>query len=70
VWIWVHFYTHGLNPHSTRTEPDLGAGFIFHPWVYLKPKKPKKNLKGTKKPKTNPNKTRKTPNLRKNLMET
>jgi hypothetical protein len=52
-----------LNPHPTRTEPDLGADFIFHPWVHLKPKKPKKTLKGTKKPERNPNKTRKNAKL-------
>jgi hypothetical protein len=38
-----------MNP--TRTELGLGAGFIFHPLVHLKPEKnpkPEKNMKNPK----------------------
>jgi hypothetical protein len=47
VWVWVHFSTRRLNLNPTRTELGLGAGFIFHPWVHLKPEKNMKNLKET-----------------------
>jgi hypothetical protein len=48
----VHFFTRRLNLNPTRTELGLGAGFIFHPWVHLKPEKnpkPEKNMKNSKK---------------------
>jgi hypothetical protein len=44
----VHFCTRDLNLNPTRAEPDLGAGFIFHPWVHPKPEK-NRNLKETRK---------------------
>jgi outer membrane biosynthesis protein TonB len=55
------------NPNPTRVESGLGAGFIFHPQVHLKPEeKPKRNPKKhetQKKPEKNskPEKTRKKP---------
>jgi hypothetical protein len=45
----VHFCTR--DPNLTRAEPGLGAGFIFHPRVHLKPENPPKierNLKPEK----------------------
>jgi hypothetical protein len=41
VRVQIHFLTHGLNPHPTRTESGSGVFFIFHPWCTLKPKSEK-----------------------------
>jgi hypothetical protein len=63
VRVQIHFFTHGLNLHATHIKSGLDAGFIFHPWVYLKlennPKESEQNSKaedltGTR-PKTDSN---------------
>jgi hypothetical protein len=43
-----------LHPNPTRAEPGMGAGFIFHPQVYLKPERNKKTE--TRKKSENPRK--------------
>jgi hypothetical protein len=35
----VSFLYPRVDPYPTRTESCSGAGFIFHPWVHLKPQK-------------------------------
>jgi hypothetical protein len=49
VWVQVHFCT--CDPNPTRTEQGLDADFIFHPWVYQKPKKNSKLKRNLKNPK-------------------
>jgi hypothetical protein len=70
VRVQVHFF-YTCDSNLTRSEPGLGAGFIFHPQVHPKPQKirnpEEKNRKEIKKPKRNlfikpdghPNPTRK-----------
>jgi hypothetical protein len=47
VRVQVHFCTCDLN--LNRVEPDLGAGFIFHPRVHPKSKKNPETQKKTEK---------------------
>jgi hypothetical protein len=53
------------DPNPTRVESDLGAGFIFHPWIHPKPEKNPKLERKLKNPKKL--KTRKPPERNKKI---
>jgi hypothetical protein len=65
VQVQVHFCTR--DPNLNPTRPKLGSGFVFHPRVHSKQKKPEtqKNPKPERNPKPKKTwkklKTRKTP---------